>query len=55
MSDDTSLSSISNHTPPLGSMRAITDLVSLSRFILSPECKSIVVLTGAGVSVASGM
>ena len=30
-------------------------IAGLSRFILSPECKSVVVLTGAGVSVASGM
>eukprot|EP00536_Pseudo-nitzschia_multiseries_P006207 jgi/Psemu1/255190/estExt_Genewise1Plus.C_1290055 len=36
-------------------MRPPTDIVSLARFILSPECQSIVVLTGAGVSVASGI
>lgn len=36
-------------------MKAIKDLVGLARFILSPECESVVVLTGAGVSVASGM
>lgn len=32
-----------------------TDIASLARFILSPECKSITVLTGAGVSVAAGI
>ena len=34
---------------------AVTDLTSLARFILSSDCQSIVILTGAGVSVASGM
>ena len=33
----------------------VTDLASLARFILSDECKSISILTGAGVSVASGI
>ena len=33
----------------------VTDITSLARFILSEECKSICVLTGAGVSVASGI
>lgn len=32
-----------------------TDIASLARFIMSPECKSITVLTGAGVSVAAGI
>ncbi|MGK3734173.1 MAG: NAD-dependent deacetylase sirtuin 2 [Bacillariaceae sp.] len=32
-----------------------SDLASLARLILSQECKSIIVLTGAGVSVASGI
>lgn len=32
-----------------------TDLAGLARLILSPECRSICVLTGAGVSVASGI
>ena len=32
-----------------------TDIPSLARFILSPECRHIGVLTGAGVSVASGI
>mmetsp|Transcript_3655 Transcript_3655/g.6683 ORF Transcript_3655/g.6683 Transcript_3655/m.6683 type:complete len:333 (-) Transcript_3655:281-1279(-) len=36
-------------------MKLITDMVGLARFILSPECKSVIVLTGAGVSVASGI
>lgn len=36
-------------------MKAIADLAGLARFILSTECKSIVVITGAGVSVASGI
>mmetsp|Transcript_13886 Transcript_13886/g.23108 ORF Transcript_13886/g.23108 Transcript_13886/m.23108 type:complete len:324 (-) Transcript_13886:413-1384(-) len=31
------------------------DLASLARFILSPECKSICILSGAGVSCASGI
>jgi len=32
-----------------------TDLASLARIILSSRCKSIAILTGAGVSVASGI
>ena len=36
-------------------MKVSTDIASLARFILSNECQSIVVLTGAGVSVASGI
>jgi NAD-dependent SIR2 family protein deacetylase len=32
-----------------------TDLAGVARFILSPECQSIGILTGAGVSVASGI
>ena len=36
-------------------MKVPTDLAGLAKLILSPECKSIVVLTGAGVSVASGI
>ena len=32
-----------------------TDLTSLARFILSEQCKSIAILTGAGVSVAAGI
>ena len=31
------------------------DLASLARFILSPECKSICILSGAGMSCASGI
>ena len=31
------------------------DLAGLARFILSPECKSICMLSGAGVSCASGI
>ena len=31
------------------------DLASLARFILSSECKSICILSGAGVSCASGI
>lgn len=34
---------------------APTDLAGLARFIISPECQSIGFLTGAGVSVASGI
>ncbi len=34
---------------------SVVDITSLARFILNAECKSIVVLTGAGVSVASGI
>lgn len=34
---------------------AISDLASLAQFILSDGCQSIVALTGAGVSVASGI
>mmetsp|Transcript_5327 Transcript_5327/g.10009 ORF Transcript_5327/g.10009 Transcript_5327/m.10009 type:complete len:329 (-) Transcript_5327:70-1056(-) len=33
----------------------IDSIAQLAKFILSPECKSIGVLTGAGVSVASGI
>jgi NAD+-dependent protein deacetylase sirtuin 2 len=38
-------------------MRAVApaDLAGLARLILSPECRSIVVLTGAGVSVAASI
>jgi NAD-dependent deacetylase sirtuin 2 len=36
-------------TPP------IVDLAGLAKFIHSPECRSIIILTGAGVSVASGI
>lgn len=36
-------------------MKTVTDLVGLARLILSPECRSVVMLTGAGVSVASGI
>lgn len=36
-------------------MVAPTDIPSLARFILSPECRHIGVLTGAGISVASGI
>ena len=31
------------------------DIAGLARLILSPECKSVVILSGAGVSVASGI
>lgn len=31
------------------------DIAGLARFILSPECKSIAILSGAGISVASGI
>ena len=31
------------------------DLASVARFILSADCKSIAILTGAGVSVAAGI
>lgn len=34
---------------------APVDIAGLARLILSPECKSICILTGAGVSVASGI
>jgi NAD+-dependent protein deacetylase sirtuin 2 len=34
---------------------APVDLPSLAKWILSPECRSIALLTGAGVSVASGI
>lgn len=33
----------------------VMDIAGLARFILSPECNSITILTGAGVSVASGI
>jgi NAD-dependent SIR2 family protein deacetylase len=33
----------------------VFDIASLARYILSPECQSIAFLTGAGVSVASGI
>eukprot|EP00804_Cyclotella_cryptica_P014801 CCRYP_015025-RB/>CCRYP_015025-RB protein AED:0.06 eAED:0.06 QI:144/1/1/1/0.2/0.18/16/4635/321 len=36
-------------------MKSVTDLATLARFILSSDCQSIVILTGAGVSVASGI
>ena len=36
-------------------MKAIKDLATLARFILSEDCKSVAMLTGAGVSVASGI
>lgn len=32
-----------------------TDLASVARFILSGECRSVAILTGAGVSVAAGI
>lgn len=31
------------------------DIAGLARLILSPECKSVAILSGAGVSVASGI
>lgn len=34
---------------------AVVDIPSLARFILSADCTSVVLLTGAGVSVASGI
>ena len=38
-------------------MKASTplDIASLARYILSPECRSVAILSGAGVSVASGI
>lgn len=33
----------------------VTDVASLARFIRSPDCRSVAFLTGAGVSVASGI
>jgi NAD-dependent deacetylase sirtuin 2 len=36
-------------------MPVVKDLKSLAKFILSDDCQSIAVLTGAGVSVASGI
>eukprot|EP00978_Attheya_sp_CCMP212_P022907 scaffold69257_cov59-Attheya_sp.AAC.1 len=36
-------------------MKVPTDVAGLARLILSSECKSVVMLTGAGVSVASGI
>jgi NAD+-dependent protein deacetylase sirtuin 2 len=39
----------------MASPAKVVDLASLARFILSPECNSISILTGAGVSVASGI
>ncbi|KAL9184712.1 hypothetical protein ACHAXT_012682 [Thalassiosira profunda] len=50
MSDDDP-SDISEEQP----MKAIKDLATLARFILSEDCKSVAMLTGAGVSVASGI
>ena len=35
--------------------RLPTDVSSLAKFIVSPECRSIAILTGAGVSVAAGI
>jgi accessory colonization factor AcfC len=37
------------------SMNNPKNVASLARYILSDDCKSIAVLTGAGVSVASGV
>lgn len=34
-------------------MKFPVDIAGVARFILSPQCNSIVMLTGAGVSVAS--
>jgi NAD+-dependent protein deacetylase sirtuin 2 len=36
-------------------MKTPVDIASLARYILSPDCQSIALLTGAGVSVASGI
>ena len=36
-------------------MKLPVDLAGIARFILSDQCKSIVILTGAGVSCASGI
>ena len=33
---------------------ALKDAKSIARFIASPECKSVIILSGAGMSVASG-
>ena len=35
--------------------RLPTDVSSLAKFIVSPECRSIAILTGAGISVATGI
>jgi NAD-dependent deacetylase sirtuin 2 len=40
-------------TPPAAAL--LTDVASLARYILSKDCQSIAMLTGAGVSVASGI
>jgi len=48
---NSNISDISEHKE----MKAIKDLVGLARFIVSPECQSVAILTGAGVSVASGI
>lgn len=36
-------------------MKIPKDLASMAQFIASPECKNIIILTGAGISVASGI
>lgn len=38
-------------------MKAVrpTDLASVAKFILSADCRSVAILTGAGVSVAAGI
>jgi NAD-dependent SIR2 family protein deacetylase len=36
-------------------MKVPIDLAGVARFILSDQCRSVVILTGAGVSCASGI
>jgi NAD+-dependent protein deacetylase sirtuin 2 len=51
------VSKISNirHNKPTIMRTAPADIAGLARFILSNDCQSIAILTGAGVSVASGI
>mmetsp|Transcript_8806 Transcript_8806/g.26384 ORF Transcript_8806/g.26384 Transcript_8806/m.26384 type:complete len:629 (-) Transcript_8806:91-1977(-) len=41
--------------PPLMTIKLPTSLEGMAKFILSPECKSVVILAGAGMSVSSGI
>lgn len=36
-------------------MKVPVDLAGIARFLLSDQCRSVVILTGAGISCASGI
>lgn len=41
--------------PPIMTTKLPTSLGEMAKYILSPECKSVVILAGAGMSVSSGI